>query len=92
MELIITTRSELQNLVESAVSKAVEGLNMKQEVSDKYFNSDELCSYLGIASSTLSIWKRENKIPFSRLGKRVVFCKQKIDEWVKRNENFEEKV
>lgn len=85
MDVIVVSPTQLQNMIKSAVSDAIEGLNIKSGSSNVYLNADQLCEYLGIAKSTLSIWKRKNKVPYSKLGKRVVFDKKLIDELVQKN-------
>ena len=78
---------ELRNLIKSILSEELKNLNLKSTIQQNtYMNTTEVCKYLGIAKSTLSLWKRENKIQYSKLGKRVVFNKKLIDEMVQKNE------
>ena len=41
--------------------------------------------YLHFAKSTIYKWVEENYIPHKKLGKRVLFIKNDIDQWVENN-------
>jgi len=41
--------------------------------------------YLHFAKSTIYKWVEENYIPHKKLGKRVLFIKDDIDQWVQNN-------
>jgi excisionase family DNA binding protein len=41
--------------------------------------------YLHFARSTIYKWVEENYIPHKKLGKRVLFIKKDIDQWVENN-------
>ena len=86
MELIITNKTELESIVKNAISEVVETFQPKTETALDYYDSKEICAVLGISTSNLSNLKREKKIPYYQIGKKVVFSKSKIEEWMQRNE------
>jgi excisionase family DNA binding protein len=53
--------------------------------SDFYMNVSMVSQYLHIAKSTIYKWVGENFIPHKKLGKRVLFVKNDIDQWVMNN-------
>jgi excisionase family DNA binding protein len=57
------------------------------ESSDKDFYMDVLMvsEYLHFARSTIYKWVEEQYIPHKKLGKRVLFIKNDIDQWVENN-------
>ncbi len=71
--LISISTDQLQDLIKDAVRSE---LSKKKE--KEILNSKEICEFLNIHPSTLSAWKRENKIPFSKIGKRVFFKRQDV--------------
>ena len=50
-------------------------------------NTDEVAEYLGISKTLVYTLVREQRIPFIRLGKRLLFKLDSIDRWLKENEN-----
>ena len=50
------------------------------------YNIKELSSYLKISPSEIRKLVRQNKIPYFRVGNRIKFEKQSINEWI---ENLE---
>lgn len=50
-----------------------------------YMNVAMVSEYLHIAKSTIYKWAEESYIPHKKLGKRVIFIKNEIDDWVLNN-------
>ena len=57
---------------------------MKKE--SPFFDIDEVSRYLRIPKSTIYKYTMDKKIPFFKIGKRIRFNKNSIDEWVKKLE------
>lgn len=51
-------------------------------------NVPETASYLHISVSTLYRWVHQKKIQYTKLGSRVVFSKESLNEFVKNNTCF----
>lgn len=65
--------SNLNNLHESV-----------QEAIPDIFDTDSICKYLGnVSKPTLYRWIHTKHIPNYRIGKRVYFNRNEIDEWMK---------
>jgi len=77
--LIDTTLYQLSDLIKETIAEALSGLKIEDPPKDKLMNSDEVVAYLGVAKSTLSNWKRQKRIPFKKMGKRIFFLKSEID-------------
>ncbi len=71
--LISIKKDELENIIRSAVK---DELAKKEE--KELINSKELIDWLGISLSALNSWKREGKIPFHRMGKRIFFKRSEV--------------
>ncbi|MBK8947180.1 MAG: helix-turn-helix domain-containing protein [Ignavibacteriae bacterium] len=70
------SRSELQTLIKQSMSEVLEiskSVNQKDLLSTK-----ELCEFLGISSATLSKWKRENRIPFKKMARRIFYSRSDV--------------
>lgn len=50
-----------------------------------YMDVRMVSEYLRVARSTIYKWVEEKYIPHKKLGKRVLFIKEHIDEWVLNN-------
>ena len=71
--LISISLDELKDLIRDAVRQE---LSLKKE--KELLNFKETCEFLGVSESALNKWKSENRIPFSRLGKRIFFKRQDL--------------
>jgi len=56
---------------------------------DQWFNINELCAYHPEkpAKSTVYAWVAAREIPFHKKGKKLLFLKSEIDNWIKGNYN-----
>lgn len=72
--LISLTKSQLHTVIKNAVSEVLSESNERARQKE-LLNAEEICKWLGISLSTLNVWKRDSKIPFKRLGKRIFFSK-----------------
>jgi excisionase family DNA binding protein len=55
---------------------------MKKE----YMNVKRAAEYLTLAPSTLYTYIHYKRIPFSKIGERVVFERRKLDDWVNKKQ------
>ena len=78
-EIIVTTPFQLSNLIKESITEALSELKIEYTAEYNLMNSDEVCEFLGIAKSTLSNWKREQKIPYKKLGKRICYRKSESE-------------
>lgn len=52
----------------------------------RFIGVEELAEYLDLKKSTIYQWVHQQKIPHYKLGKRVKFDLEKIENWLKRKE------
>ena len=71
--LISITQDELQNLISNAVKEALE---IKKPMELMSFS--ECREFLGVSASALNAWKAANKIPYHRIGKRILFKREEV--------------
>ncbi len=48
-------------------------------------STKEAAALLGVASTTLEMWKAQRKIPFVRLGRRTLYDPRDLTAWVEQN-------
>ncbi len=53
------------------------------ELTDKWFNIEDIAEYLSITEDTARAWVREGKLPAYKVGKRYKFKLSEVDEWVR---------
>ena len=82
--LMSLTHEELRELIRTAVKDEIIAANSKKKERE-LLNSKELCEYLGIHISTLNNWKRESKIPFKRIGKRIFYERVEVRNALKKS-------
>ncbi len=51
----------------------------------KYYSKLELSNELGVSMRTIDTWIASGLISYSKIGRRVIFSKEDIEEFVKRN-------
>jgi len=56
----------------------------EKQISGEFLTIDEASSFLRITKSTLYTWVNQRKIPFRKHGGRVVFNRQELDDWSKK--------
>lgn len=56
---------------------------------DNVLTINELSIYLKIPKSTLYKLVRERKVPFQKVGRHLRFHREAIDEWLKRQDDYE---
>jgi excisionase family DNA binding protein len=49
---------------------------------EKWLNADEVADYVKIAKGTIYNYVNVGRIPFVKVGARVLFCKEEIDRWL----------
>lgn len=76
MEYLINKIERLETLLSATKSELPE--------SDKWFNLQELCSYLPDkpARQTVYGWIGQKLIPYHKKGKKLQFLKSEIDAWL----------
>ena len=50
--------------------------------SKKWLDVEDCASEYGIAPSTQALYRRERKIPFSKVGGFIRYSRAKLDEWL----------
>jgi len=81
--LIPLTEEELKELIKSSLQEVI-AENEPNKQRKELLTFKEVTSLLGISASTLNNYKRDGKIPFHRIGGRILF---KYAEIVKSLEN-----
>lgn len=84
-EIIITTitKTEIQQLVESAVQKALkEKSTSKKSDQDDFLNVEEAASFLGIAKATLYGKCSKLLVPHFKQGKKLYFRQSELTRYL----------
>jgi len=58
---------------------------------DRWLTVDDICKYLSITKDTVYKWIEQKGMPTSKIGRKWLFRKEDIDEWVKSKSNSDEK-
>lgn len=51
----------------------------------RFLDVNEASEYLGLAESTLYTMVSERRIPFTKMGRRTKFDRDKLDRWIRDN-------
>lgn len=64
-EIILTTKSELEEIIASSLKRfSIQGAGQQDEA---VMNQKQAAAFLGISQSTLISWKRKNLVPYEQL-------------------------
>lgn len=58
---------------------------------DRWLTVDDICKYLSITKDTVYKWIEQKGMPASKIGRKWLFRKEDIDDWVKSKSNSDEK-
>ena len=58
---------------------------------DRWLIVDDICKYLSITKDTVYKWIEQKGMPASKIGRKWLFRKEDIDDWVKSKSNADEK-
>jgi len=77
---IISTRAEFQELLENAVNVAFAkvALLAPNPQNEQPINTKELINFLDITEPTLIRWRKKGKIPFLKIGSRILYQKSAV--------------
>jgi excisionase family DNA binding protein len=89
MELVVISKDELRQLIAEIVEYQVDStFKQYKEMlvpEDKMMTIQETAEFLDVSKVTLHNWKKNGKLPYLRLGKRVFFSQKEIVEAMKSN-------
>ena len=82
-KLVLMTPSELDNLIQSSVRKALSEQPAKSSFSDdKPLTIDEASAFLKIPKATIYTFTSKREIPFHKVGKGLLFFKAELLAWI----------
>jgi excisionase family DNA binding protein len=77
------TPDELENLIQNSVRKALGEQSLQSSsIDDKPLNIEEAAAFLKKPKSTIYQLTSTRKIPFSKMGKQLLFFKKDLLLWI----------
>lgn len=94
------TFSHLEAFITDLVTEAVQSalqqqqnhlttLHFEQDQREEVLNADQAATYLHIAKQTLYTLTSKRKVPFYKNGKKILFRRGDLDEWLNRGKQNE---
>ncbi len=83
--LISVSHHELKSFIETAVEKAIDTSNINQRVieeENEHLTIKEASTFTNIAVATLYDYTHKRKIPFNKVGKKLIFSKKELTAWI----------
>ena len=50
---------------------------------ERWLNMEEICKHLSVTNDTVYKWIKEKGMPASRVGRRWMFKREEVDEWIR---------
>jgi len=82
--IIVTTPSQIQDYINSAIQTAVVNYGLtgpsqsNKDGDEKPVTVKELCAFLGVTEATVIRYRQKGRIPFMKLGSRILFNKSAV--------------
>lgn len=58
---------------------------------DRWLTVDDVCKYLSVTKDTIYKWIETRRMPANKVGRKWMFQKSEVDEWVKSGKAADEK-
>ncbi len=81
--LISISKKELESLIEQVIRRVLNDSEPLHPEGDTLLSAKETATFLKIALATLYEYTRNQKIPHSKIGKRLYFSKNDLMTWIK---------
>jgi excisionase family DNA binding protein len=82
-EIIVTTKSDLEIIVQNSVIKALKDHSLEgKEPKEKFLSVEQAAIYLQLAEQTLYGFTSKRKIPFIKKGKKLYFKESELKKWL----------
>lgn len=78
------TKEELILLIRESVRAELNLVPIAEQTNEKLLKPKDVCELLHISNGTLFSWKKEGKIPFRRIGRRIFFVEKDVIEAMKK--------
>ena len=87
MEFIVFTKEQFEELVDSISAKIFKCINNsdKSPLQEEVFTTKEFITYCKISLRTAQKLRDELKIPYSRVGRKILYKKSDVDAFLKSN-------
>lgn len=79
MEKFELTKQELEQLIETAVAKALNA--HRPENGSEFLTRTQAAKALGVTLTTLYVWDKQGILPAKRLGKKVFYTAKDINDF-----------
>ncbi|MBC8320133.1 MAG: helix-turn-helix domain-containing protein [Bacteroidetes bacterium] len=77
------TLEQKLSVIEQKLDNLIQKIDDPQSSSPTWITSKQLAKYLGISTTTVNKL-RSSKLPYYKLGGRIYFKKQEVDEWMEK--------
>ena len=81
-KIIVTTKDELQELIQESVKSAITEQNSQSQEQDKIMSLQETAMFLNLAQQTVYGYTSKHLIPFIKKGKKLYFQKSELEKWL----------
>ncbi len=54
-----------------------------QTMDERWLTVDDICKYMSVTNETVYKWIEQRGMPGHRIGRRWMFKKEEVDEWVR---------
>lgn len=81
-QILQVDRRTLEDCIRQAIKEVLKKPGRQKETGDPLLSFDEAAHYLKLSRSTLYTYTARKSIPFIKKGKKLLFRKSKLDEWL----------
>lgn len=89
MELILTSRGDLQDLIQDAIKRTSDlkkpHTQVNGSVAKNWLTTNEVIAFLGVSRPTLSRFRAKKILPYSKIGKAIYYRRADIEKMLQDN-------
>ena len=83
-KVIVTSEAEIRLMLREEIQKALSEIPKKNNAdnNDDFITIEGASEFTSIAVATLYDYTHKKKIPFNKVGKKLIFSKKQLSEWI----------
>lgn len=75
-KIIVVDVDDLRKVIKETITQCI--VQKESETYEGFIKIDEVCKLLQVSKPTIHLWKKQGKLPFHKIGKKLFFKKSEV--------------